>query len=43
MKKWMVLLAVLILSTSTQASHRVLMFNELATEKIVDMWPDFGG
>ncbi len=26
---------------TAQASHRVLMFNDMATEKIVEMWPDF--
>jgi hypothetical protein len=36
-----VLLGILMLSLSVQASHRVLLFNELATEKITDMWPDF--
>ncbi|MGK0299007.1 MAG: hypothetical protein ACI9XC_002633 [Gammaproteobacteria bacterium] len=39
--KGLVLIALLILSMSAQASHRVLMFNDMATEKIVEMWPDF--
>ena len=34
----MVLLA---LSMTAQASHRVLLFNDMATDKIVEMWPDF--
>ena len=24
-----------------QASHRALLFNDMATEKILEMWPDF--
>jgi Amidohydrolase family len=34
----MVLLA---LSMTAQASHRALLFNDMATEKILEMWPDF--
>jgi hypothetical protein len=41
LKNTIALLALLMLSMSVQASHRVLMFNDMATEKIVEMWPDF--
>jgi hypothetical protein len=41
MRQCLVLLGVLMLSLYAEASHRVIMFNELATEKIVEMWPDF--
>jgi hypothetical protein len=31
----------LAISLTAQASHRVLLFNDMATDKIVEMWPDF--
>ena len=31
----------LVFSMSAQASHRALLFNDMATEKILEMWPDF--
>jgi hypothetical protein len=41
MRQCLVLLGVLMLSLSAEASHRALLFNDMATEKILDMWPDF--
>ena len=41
MSKIGVLMILLCLAVSVQASHRVIMFNDMATEKILDMWPDF--
>jgi hypothetical protein len=41
MKKWTILLVCLMASLSVQASHRALLFNEVATAKILEMWPDF--
>ena len=41
MKKWTILLVCLLASLSVQASHRALLFNEVATAKILEMWPDF--
>jgi hypothetical protein len=38
---YIVLLGMLVLSTSVQASHRALLFNEQAMDKILEMWPDF--
>jgi len=34
------LVVMLLVSASVQASHRALLFNEKATEKILEMWPD---
>jgi hypothetical protein len=41
MRKFGLLITLLCLAVSVQASHRVIMFNDMATEKILDMWPDF--
>jgi len=35
------MLGLLLMSVSVQASHRVIMFNEKAMDKVLDMWPDF--
>lgn len=35
------LAGVLALATVAQASHRVMLFNEKAMDKILDVWPDF--
>lgn len=36
-----VCLICLLVQPAAQASHRAMLFNELATEKILEMWPDF--
>jgi hypothetical protein len=36
-----VLVGIFLLSASVQASHRALLFNEMAMDKILEMWPDF--
>jgi hypothetical protein len=41
MNKFGLLITLLCLAVSVQASHRALLFNDMATEKILDMWPDF--
>ena len=41
MNKFGLVMALLCLTVSVQASHRALLFNDMATEKILDMWPDF--
>ena len=40
-KTFVGLFILLCISVSTQASQRVIMFNEMATDKIIEMWPDF--
>ncbi|MGK0298602.1 MAG: hypothetical protein ACI9XC_002224 [Gammaproteobacteria bacterium] len=39
--KGLMLSAILMLSMSAQASHRALLFNDMATSKILEMWPEF--
>jgi hypothetical protein len=34
-------ICILLLSTSVQASHRALLFNEAAFDKVLEMWPDY--
>jgi len=34
-------LAVLVVGATANASHRVMLFNEKAMEKVLDVWPDF--
>jgi hypothetical protein len=41
MKMWIILLACLMICMPAQASHRALLFNDIATEKILEIWPDF--
>jgi hypothetical protein len=33
--------AMLVLCVPVQAAHRVLLFNDFAMDKILDMWPDY--
>ncbi|NNE38693.1 MAG: hypothetical protein HKN08_10350, partial [Gammaproteobacteria bacterium] len=40
-KKIGILLFLSCLGFSVQASHRALLFNDMATDKILEMWPDF--
>ncbi len=35
------LVVLLVFSMTAQASHRALLFNDMATEKILEIWPDF--
>ncbi|MDH3545834.1 MAG: amidohydrolase family protein [Gammaproteobacteria bacterium] len=35
------IVAVVVFGATANASHRVMLFNEKAMEKILDMWPDF--
>jgi hypothetical protein len=35
------LLGLLVLSVPTQAAHRVLLFNQNAMDKVLEMWPDY--
>ena len=35
------ILALFVLASTADASHRVMLFNEKAMEKILEMWPDF--
>jgi hypothetical protein len=35
------LLGMLVLSISVQASHRSILFNQVAMDKVVEMWPDY--
>jgi hypothetical protein len=39
--KIILLLVCLMTCMSAQASHRALLFNDIATEKILEIWPDF--
>lgn len=39
--KSILLIVLLALVFTAQASHRVLMFNDLAMEKVLDLWPEF--
>ena len=41
MKMWIILLVSLMTCMSAQASHRALLFNDMATNKILEIWPDF--
>ncbi|MGY8814267.1 MAG: amidohydrolase family protein [Gammaproteobacteria bacterium] len=41
MKIWAITLMCLMCTLSVQASHRALLFNDVATAKILEMWPDF--
>ncbi|MGK0298600.1 MAG: hypothetical protein ACI9XC_002222 [Gammaproteobacteria bacterium] len=41
MKMWTIILVCFITSMSVQASHRALLFNDVATNKILEMFPDF--
>jgi hypothetical protein len=41
MKKLVTILAALLIVTTADASHRVMLFNEKAMEKILEVWPDF--
>ena len=36
-----VLLALTLVNAPVQASHRVMLFNQNAMDKIMEMWPDF--
>ena len=38
---WVALLALTLVNAPAQASHRVMLFNQNAMDKILDMWPDF--
>jgi predicted amidohydrolase YtcJ len=35
------LLGLLLLGTSVQASHRVILFNQNAMDRVLEMWPDY--
>lgn len=38
---WIALMGMLLLSVPSQAAHRVLLFNDFAMDKILEMWPDY--
>ncbi len=40
-KVFLVLFSMLILCVPVQAAHRVLLFNNFAMDKILEMWPDY--
>ncbi|MDH3546950.1 MAG: hypothetical protein OEN22_07605, partial [Gammaproteobacteria bacterium] len=35
------IVAVVVFGATANASHRVILFNEKAMEKVLDVWPDF--
>jgi predicted amidohydrolase YtcJ len=41
MPVYITFLGMLFLNTSVQASHRAILFNEFAMEKVLEIWPDF--